>query len=446
MKLANRGWLALACACTLGAAEATEGEDWPHWRGPLYNGSSPASETDGGYPTDWSPSENVRWKTELPGPSAATPIVSGDYVFLTAFETDSETVYAIALNRTDGKLRWKRRCGRGQLPSPRSRGRENTLAAPSPVTDGEVVCFLFGNGLLSGFDYAGDELWRIELVEDGEKFSIGWGYAASPLLFGGRLYVPVLQRGASYLLAVDPKTGETLWKHMRENSARAESQEAYTTPIPFENHFEGKSRSEILVLGADCLTSHDPETGAEYWRWCGLNPQDRGNFRTVSSPVVGEDGMIFVTSPQHNPMHGLRVVGDEVEKVWEFQRPTPDSTTPLYYGGRLYAVDGRNQRLVCLDPATGVAHWIAELETPSFLRASPTGVDGKIYVMDAEGTVVVIAAEESVDGYRELGRIPMESYPSRSTPVPHGGELLLRTAEHLFCIGGASAEQSSEVR
>jgi len=401
-------------------------DDWPQWRGPRFDGAGEGE----GLPVEWSTTDNVAWKTELPGPSAATPIVWGERVFLCALEADTKNLLALCVDRSSGEILWGEACGTGVVPSPSSRGRENTLAACSPVTDGEVVCFLFGSGDLAAFDLEGEPLWKRDLVAEYGRFAINWGYAASPLLLDGTLYVAVLHRGDSYLLAIDPKTGENRWKRARPSTARAESQEAYTTPIPFDN----QGRREILVLGGDCLTAHDPETGGEYWRWCGLNERNAGNFRAVSTPVVGEDGMVFVTSPQHNPMHGLRVRGDAVEKVWELAAPTPDATTPLYYRGRLYAVDGRRGRMVCIEPATGKALWVGELETPSFIRSSPTGADDKIYVMDAEGNVVVVAA---ADEFRVLARVALDSYPSRSTIVVHDGQLLIRTAEHLYCIGRA---------
>ena len=104
--------------------------------------------------------------------------------------------------------------------------------------------------------------------------------------------------------------------------------------------------------------------------------------------------------------------------------------------------------MVCLDPSNGKVIWVAELDTPTFLRASPTGADGKIYVMDAEGTVVVVAASNE---FQELGRNHFASYPSRSAVVPlaspsGGGQLLVRTAKHLYCIEDVSAVKSPSDR
>jgi len=418
-------------------------QDWSQWRGPHFTGAADVV----GLPPVWSPTENVVWKTELPGQSAATPVVLGDRIFLTAFVDATMQLQALCLDRATGKQLWARDCGTGQPSSPRSRGRENTLAACSPVASDDTVVFLFGSGDLVAFDHAGEERWRTNLVEDYGELVLNWGYAASPLLLDGTLVVPILRRSDSLVAAYDVSSGELLWENMRPSDARAESQEAYTTPIPFKNG----ERQEVLIFGGDALTAHDPATGEELWRWdADVNPRKAPNFRAVSSAVVGERGTIFVTTPQHGPMHGLRVSGEKVEKLWQLDGPTPDSTTPLFYRGRLYAVDGRNQRIVCLEPMTGEKLWQADLETPTFLRASPTGADGKVYVVDAEGTVVVLLAG---DVHEELLRVAFDSYPTRSSIAAvapgdgsAGGRLLVRTAEHLFCIGRASPGQDEESR
>ena len=106
---------------------------------------------------------------------------------------------------------------------------------------------------------------------------------------------------------------------MRETKAKNESREAYTTPIPFRNG----ERWEVLVLGGDCLTGHDPETGEERWRWAKLNPRRKGNLAAISTAVAGDDGLIVVTTPRNGPLHGLRVCDAKVEELWDLKRPTP---------------------------------------------------------------------------------------------------------------------------
>lgn len=417
--------LALALVSTANPpASAQSLSQWSQWRGPNFNGTADATDL----PTQWSTTENVAWVTDMPGQGAATPIVAGNRVFLTACN-DELTLLAIGLDRATGQILWQRPNGSGQ--SARRRGYENTLAECSPVADTQlgVVCFLFGNGRLAAYDFDGDELWARDLVEEYGAFRIGWAYASSPLLYDGRIYVQVLRNGESYLLAVEPKTGETLWRHVREDDAIGESEEAYTTPIPFING----DRKEILVLGADCLTAHDPATGKEYWRWSGLNPRKARNYRAIANTLVGNHGFIYVVEPQNNPLHALQVKGDEVKEVWTLDRPTPDVMTPLLYKDRLYVTDGKRRRkMVCLNPSTGDNIWESELETPTFIRASASAGDDKIYLMDAEGFVLVLAAG---DEFKVISTIELNSYPSRSSIVIDDNQLLIRTAEHLYCIG-----------
>jgi len=415
-------WNAIALACLLAPGEPSQG--WTNWRGPRFDGAIEV----GKLPQDFGEDQYLVWKTMLPGPGSATPIVWGSRIFLNTIDLETKKLFALCADRESGRLLWKFEVGEGKLPSGRSRGRENYMTGPSAVTDGATVCFLFGTGDLLGFDLDGELLWRTNVTPDTGRFIINWGYASSPLLRDGILYVQILHRAESYLMAFDSGTGEQLWKHVRENQAKEESQEAYTTPIPFHN----EGRTEILVLGADCLTAHDPETGRELWRWCGMNPQNHGHMRQVCNPTVGKDGFIYLTSPQHNPIRAIKVKGDQVWEEWTLSRPTPDVPGLLYYRDRLYSVDGANSRMACLNPETGEVIWQSRLDTPTFIRTSPTGSDGKIFLMDAEGQVVVLAAG---DEFKVLARNELGSYPSRSSIVPDNGHLLIRTAAALYCFG-----------
>ncbi|MCC6908066.1 MAG: PQQ-binding-like beta-propeller repeat protein [Phycisphaerales bacterium] len=423
--------LALLLALSSSSLHAQVLEQWSQWRGPRFNGSADAANL----PTSWSTTENVVWATPLPGPGAATPSVAGDRIFLTAFSAEDSMLLAIAVDRQSGKVLWQRPNGPGR--ESRQRGYENMFAECSPAADAGlgVACFMFGNGRLAGYNFDGDELWARDLAAEFGKLKIDWGYASSPLLWGGRLYVQVIRTGESYILAVEPKTGETIWRHIREDDARSESEQAYTSPVPFVNG----DREEILILGADCLTSHDPATGKEFWRWSGLNPRQARNYRAITNTLVGSDGFIYVTEPQNNALHALQVKGDEVSEVWTLDRPTPDVMTPLLYKDRLYVSDGKRRRkMVCLNPATGERLWESELDTHAFIRASATAGDDKIYLIDAEGFCVVL---EAGDAYKVIATSELDSYPCRSNIVIDNNQLLIRTADRLYCIGNVPAEE-----
>ena len=412
----------IVCAAVLAAPISVRGESdpgWPQFRGPYLNGTTEGNDL----PVKFGKSENVAWLAPLPGPGAATPCVWQEHVFVSSFDRGKKDVLAIALDRTTGKVRWRQVVAQ-HVPFRDSRGSENFLAAPSPATDGQRVIFLSGTGDLVALDFDGNVLWHRSLQEDYGRFRIIFGYAASPLLHEGRLFIQVLHRVEdSYLLAIDPVTGQTQWKQPRPTDAVAESMEGYATPVVFRRH--------VLVVGGDYLTAHNPTTGAEQWRWSGINPRKQHHFRVVTSPVVGDD-LIFVSAPQLSPMYGIRVKQGRPQKIWTFKKPTSDTPTPIFDRGRLFVLAGRKKMVTCLQGKTGETLWQGPLDVKTYLRASPTLADGKIYCISANGEVVVLA---SGNRFKVLGGTDLGEYPCRSSIVIHRNQLLIRTGENLYCIG-----------
>ena len=254
-------------------AVAVHAGDWPQWRGPQFNGSS----EEKGLPTKWSTTENIAWATaDLPGTAASTPVIFGQHVLLSGVNAAKDTLQAMAFDRGSGKLLWQHDVGQGIRRDDRS-----NYAASSPVTDGKNAIFFFASGELVCFDLQGQRRWARNIQKDYGTFAFLWTFSSSPLLWQGKLYLQVLQRDVavdgrgfrdreneSYLLALDPDTGKTLWRQVRPSSAVAESRESFTTPMPLQL----AGQSQILVLGGDVLTGHDPETGKELWRWGDLEP------------------------------------------------------------------------------------------------------------------------------------------------------------------------------
>ena len=418
-------------------ALAARAENWPQWRGPFFNGST----TETGLPTQWSQTNHVAWAAPLPGASGATPVIWEDSVFVSSPDSE-KNLLLICLDRRTGQVRWQKVAASGN----RERGRNN-LASPSPVTDGQSVFILFGTGDLAAFDFSGQELWRRQLAKDYGPFAINWLYGSSPLLYRGRLYVEVIQSTPpdgqsqpddgtacpdSFLLCLDPGMGRNLWRHARPTDATAESQEAYTTPIPCE----GPNGAEILLVGGDYVTAHSPETGEEIWRCGGLNARGQQSWRIVPSPVVAE-GMIIACGPKHDPVLGIRDGGKglvtDTQLAWQFREFPSDCVTPLAYHGRLYVLDGDRQMMTCLDPKTGLKKWQGNLGVREIFRASPTGADGRIYCLSEKGTAVVLDAGEE---FHILSTISMGEGPVRSSIAAAHGQLFIRTAQHLYCIGG----------
>ena len=402
--------------------------NWPSWRGPFQNGTAYKMRL----PTRWSKTENVAWVTPLPGRSAATPAIWNDHVFVSSIDAKTKELLALCLSRKNGQILWRKALGYDKKI-----GRSDTMASPSPMTDGERVYFYFGTGELLAYDFSGNEIWRRNIQKDHGKFKMLHGYAATPLLYQGKLYVPVLHRSDdSYILAIDPKTGADLWKQARRTNARAESKEAYTTPIPYQVN----GRTEIVLMGGDYLTGHDSETGAELWRWGTYNPRKIGHWRVVPSAVTGP-GLIYIAAPKRAPMYAIKAggtgrLGDE-HVAWKFgvvhkRNNTPDVCTPAYREGNLYVLDGDRKILFCLDAKTGAIKWQGHLGGKDIYRASPTVADGKIYCIDRRGEAVVLAVG---DEFKVLSRASMGGRPAQSTIAAAHGQLFIRTADNLYCIG-----------
>ncbi|MBM3889943.1 MAG: hypothetical protein FJ388_12580 [Verrucomicrobia bacterium] len=419
---------------------ALRAENWPQWRGPFFNGST----TEANLPIQWSTTENIAWVAPLLGKSGATPIVWGDSVFVVSPDAD-KNLLLFCINRADGKVRWKQTVAAGDMTKSK-----NNMASCSPVTDGKLVVAIFGTGDIAAFDFAGRKLWARNLAKEYGKLALKWLYGSSPLLYGGKLYVQVLQHNPptyehalddkpereSYLLCLDPQSGKNLWRHIRKSDAPDEAQEAYTTPIPYE----GKSGLEILVFGADCLTSHRADTGAELWRWAALNPAKKPVWRVVPSPVTSP-GFVCICAPKNDPVYGIKTGGQgdvtATHLAWKLDDITCDVPTPLYYQGKLFVLNGNKQVMTCLDPKTGAKKWEGSLGSfgkREVFSASPTGADGKIYCLSEGGTAVVLGAG---DEFKVLSTIAMGEGPGvMSSIVAAQGRLFIRTSKNLYCIGG----------
>ncbi len=435
--------LVAAAALLLGAAS----EDWPHWRGPNHDGVS----DEVGLPVSWDTEDGVVWKAEMPAWSGSTPIIAGDRIFLNVSVPDDDagvpanpsgrrprrqtgagnatysgTIELWALSRTDGSLLWKR-----PLSDRDYRGRKNNMSSPSPVTDSERVISLTGTGILKSFDHDGGELWSRDIQADYGDFGLNWGYASSPLLVGDALFVQVLHGmktdDPSYVMRLDVGTGETEWKIERPTDAIHESPDSYTTP--FVHEVEG--RREIVITGGDAVTGHDFDTGEELWRSDGLNPENNRAYRIVASPVV-KDGIIYAPT-RVKPLLAIRTGGagdiTESHRLWSFDRG-PDVPSPVTDGKSFYVVTD-NGVMYALDARTGEVQWGPERIAPGTYSASPILAEGRIYIINEDGVASVISVE---DGFEVLATNDMGAYTLSSFAIS-GGQLFVRTADALYCIG-----------
>ena len=429
----------IALTAFLSLAFTLTANDWPNWRGPNFNGATEAKDLS----AKFSKTENVVWSTAMPGPSAGTPIIWKDKVFVSSSDPRAKELLALCLSRTTGKVLWRQVVGDGF-----ERDKRSNYASPSPTTDGKVVVFFYGNGDLAGFDLDGKQLWQKTIQKDVNGFAFQWTFSASPLLHKGVVYLQVLQRDTgvrghgkdagneSYLLALDPNTGKELWKHIRPAKAKAESLEAFSTPVPFTQN----GREELLVVGGDCLTGHDPRTGRELWRWGTWNPSRIGHWRLVPSPAAG-GGVVLACAPKGGPVCAVKAGAKGAgELAWKSAGRTDgitsDVCTPLFYQGKFYVMygEGRDKKLSCVNPADGKAFWQTDLQSRSLIRTSPTGADGKIYLQSHAGEVFVVDAKSG----NLLNRTMMGEKGddrTRASIAVAGSQLFIRTNSRLFCVG-----------
>lgn len=414
--------------------------EWRHWRGPFYNGST----DEVNLPVEFGPDDNVRWAADLPGPSAATPIICRDRVFVSSTDPDAGTLLALCFDRSTGEQLWKH-----VVTDELRRDTRSTFAAPSPVTDGRLVIFFYGNGPLAAYDFDGQRQWKRDIQKEYGEFAFQWTFSSSPLLYDGKLYLQVLQRDTpvrgrglsgqeneSYILALNPETGEELWRHIRPSNAVAESLEAFTSPIPYAHG----GREEILVAGGDCLTGHDPASGRELWRWGTWNPSRIGHWRLVPSPIASPD-VILACAPKKDPIYAIKAggtgtLGDDAI-AWvseEIREVTSDVATPAYYDGDFFVLSKIRRCVSRIEPKSGEVKWIASLPTRVDFEASPMAADGKIYVINHAGLVVILDAE-SGEIIKEIAMAERSRNPIRSTIPAAGGKLFIRTNNTLYCIG-----------
>ncbi len=439
----------LALALTASFAHA---ENWPNWRGPNQDGSSPEKNL----PAKFGKTEGIKWAVDVPAISASVPVVWGDKVFLTAPIKEERQLVGLCYDAKTGKELWRKVVSEGGLQW----DNKSNLASPSPVTDGEHVVFLFADAVAASFDLNGNLQWKRDFKETHGAFATQWTYGSSPVIDGGKLYIQVLQRNepfefqgfakgtpgkdmTSYILAVDPATGKDVWKQLRKTPAAVESLEAFSSPT-FTTH---NGKRVMLISGGDTLTLHDAASGAEYARlttWNLAGDSYNKFFRLVPSPVVG-DGIALVCAPKNSPVFAMPLdsKGEEVQPLWTSDPKvvTTDVSTPAFYEGSFYVLDSGRRTVSRVEPKTGKVIWTGETGSKSKFESSPTIADGKIYMTNFWGDVYVVKAGGDAFELLSVNEMGNGSKPNgdaascRSSIAAANGCLFIRTQDKLYCVG-----------
>jgi outer membrane protein assembly factor BamB len=380
--------------------------DWSQFRGPGGRGS--ADEAD--VPVQWTATENVRWKADLPGRGLSNPVIAGGRVYVTASSGyRQDRLHVLCFGEATGKKLWERQLWAtgNTISHPKT-----CMAAPSPVTDGERVYALFATGDLACLDADGNLLWYRALTRDYHDITNQVGMAASPVLSRDVLIVPMENVGDSFIFGLDKLTGRNRWKDARARDIN------WVTPLLVQSG----GRDAVVIQSAKELTAYDPETGTRLWDFKG------DGLSTIPSPVAGPDG-VYVSGRE---FQRLRLPADSgpPQVVWKNNRLKTGYVTPLLYRDRLYTVNPANI-FVCAEAATGKILWQERLNLEGDVSASPVAADGKIYVVNEKGTTIVVR----VGDRPEVLATNTLDETFLATPAIADGALFLRSDQHLYCIG-----------
>lgn len=432
----------LVVSASVWQSEASSASEkyWAQWRGPEATGVAP----QGDPPVEWDESKNVRWKIEIPGKGHASPIVWEDKIFiLTAIETDKaieikgqdeelpewrrmmgkkpEKIHQfaiLAINRQDGKILWQQTV-REELPHEGTHA-EGSWASNSPVTDGERVYAHFGSRGLYCFDMQGNALWEKDLGKMTTKMSFGEG--SSPVLYGDTLVVNWDHEGQSFIIAIDKKTGEEIWKTDRDEIT------SWATPLVVQH--DGKP--QVITSATGSVRSYDLATGELIWEVGGMTAN------VIPCPVY-INGVVYVMSGfRGNALLAINLdlasgdITDSEAIVWRYDEDTtPYAPSPLLYEGMLYFLKRNDGFLSCLDAATGQKHYAGQkLEGIKQTFVSPVGASERVYITGQDGVTVVI---ERGSEFEVLATNSLDDSFTAS-PAIVGKEIYLRGHKHLYCI------------
>lgn len=458
---------------------------WPQFRGP----NSQCVAAEGKTLAQFGPATNLLWKIALP-PGHSSPCVWDDRIFLTGF--DNGKLDTLCLDRRDGKVWWRVTAPAEKIEAVHRIG---SPACPTPTTDGERVFVYFGSWGLIAYDFSGREIWRKPLTIPMIEFGTG----TSPVVAGDSIILLCDQDLDSFLMAVDRRTGQTVWK-----TARPEFRRGFSTPYLWRHD----GSEEIVVTGTVWLKAYDLKDGKERWKMRGLarvanaSPTSGDGLLFASSWNIGGDtrdhlslpswraftsendkdkngklskdefpaGLIrdrfsqidlekdgFVTEEEwhiseeifakaENALFAVRPGGHgditESHLAWKQTRGLPYVPSPLFYEGRVHVVKNGGMAS-CYEAKTGrVLYQEERLGAIGDYYSSPVAADGKVYFASQQGVVTVIKAG---DAFQVLARNDLEEQ-IMATPAIVDGTIYFRTANYLSAFGQSRKSDALNAR
>ena len=431
----------------LPAASSAAGS-WPSFRGAAASGIADGQQL----PDRWDPTtgEHVLWRTPIPGLAHSSPIVWGDRVYVTSAisgrpgatfrpglygdgdASDDRSPHRwmlYAIEKRTGRIVWERVAHEG---APRNKRHiKSTYASASPATDGRIVVTWFGSEGVHAYDVNGTLRWKVDLGRvDMGAYDIPtyeWGPASSPIIWNDLVIVQCDTQADSFLIALNVETGETVWKTDRDELPSWGTPTVVTTP----------NGPELVTNASNFIRGYDPRTGRERWRLGGSSKI------TAPTPILS-NGLIVVASGRgpERPIFAVKpgATGDitlesgvttNAAVAWSKTGRGSYMPTPLAYNGILYVL-ANNGVFDAYAIDTGEEIYRQRLPHPgSGFSASPVAADGKIYLANEDGDMLVIAAGREFKhlGTNAMGELLM------ATPALSDGVMFVRSASSLFAIG-----------
>lgn len=419
-------------------------ENWPQFRGADSTG---VIDDASNLPATWSDSENISWKTDIPGRGWSSPIVWGKRVFLTSVvnlgesEAPKKGLYfggdrptppqanhrwmLFCLDLESGKILWEKQIHEGVPETPIHL--KGSYASETPVTDGEHLYVLFGNIGVYCFDFDGEEIWKRPIKP--RKMRNGWGTAASPVLHEDRLYVINDNDEDSYLQALDKKTGQEVWRTERDEKSN------WATPYLWRNKF----RTEIITPGTGRVRSYDLN-GKELWSL------EEMSSITIATPYQ-YDGLLYVSSgyvgDPSRPLYAIRpgakgdisLQDEQTSNEWiAWSQPTgaPYNPSTITYDGIVYVLYDFGFMMAYNADDGSEVYSKKRIPKGRAFTASPWAYDGKIFCLNEDGLTIVIQAG---DEFKVLETNTLaEDDMGMATPAIVGNRLLIRTSARIYCI------------
>lgn len=387
---------------------------WPVWRGPTRQGLVP-DEAQYDYVDRWSPTENVLWKTEVPGRGHSSPILWDDTLFLTTAYDGGRRRSVLAFDRETGAQLWET-----FVPDadPERAYAKNSHASSTPTADSERVYAYFGSHGLAALDHRGKIVWHRSFGDIVTRH----GTAGSPFLLGDRvvLYQDHVGDSGSFLAALDAKTGETVWWTEREQ------QLGWGSPVAIEVG----DQIEIVINGQNKVMAYSANDGSFLWS-C-----DGSLSEVTPTPVVGA-GLVFCSSGRAGPTLAIRPGGrgdvTGTHLAWSTAKGSPFIPSPIVYRDQLYLVNDMASVATSMRAADGELLWqgrMGEAQRESF-SASPVALGGKVFFTNDQGETFVLRAGSEF----EILHVNRLDEPVLASPALVEGVWYVRGGQHLWAFG-----------